>query len=162
MPPKKDKGRGGPAAAPEAQPSAPQQHPDDQCVLCSGKIDLSTEERFAGAHTTLMFAPRGSRRAIITRSSKGAIGACLRPRRIAAGRCGFHLPPPPPHSTRSDVQPVRHGLDALRLRRGSPAAVPANHVQQFVRAKALRGERAGPLLVRPLAAQPCQGCSLCW
>ena len=95
MPPKKDKAKGGPAAAPEAQPAAPLQHPEDQCVLCLGEIDLSTEERFAGAHTPLMFAPKCSQRASIAGSSTGAISGWHRPRRIAAAGCGFHLQPPP-------------------------------------------------------------------
>ena len=49
MPPKKDKGRGGQAAAPQAQPAAPAQQPEDQCVLCGGHIDQRAEQRLSGA-----------------------------------------------------------------------------------------------------------------
>ncbi|PRW21064.1 glutamate--cysteine chloroplastic isoform A [Chlorella sorokiniana] len=47
MPPKKDKGRGGPSQAPQAQPAAPAPQPEDQCTLCGGKLDLKAEGRFA-------------------------------------------------------------------------------------------------------------------
>lgn len=97
MAPKKDKGqaKGGPGPPPQAAAAA-QQQPTDLCVLCSARIDASTDDRFEGA-------PTGVRcRAVRAPGGPAVIAVAREQPRDVSERAGSRQPadcgpaPPPP------------------------------------------------------------------